>query len=142
MTVSTERTALDARAGYFPRILVACAIAGALAASACGGGSGPKHPAHPAPSPLPAPTSSSQAISSENLGYLWPLTVDRGTLECRPGDLAVFIAPDGAVYALNDNASHAGFADIEPLRATGADGDKISLGALRSKTLGLCHLPG
>ncbi|WP_051021278.1 DUF2511 domain-containing protein [Nocardia araoensis] len=129
-------------ATYFARILAACAIAGALATSACGGGSGPKHPAHPIPSALPAPTSSSQAISSQNMGYLWPLTVDHGTLECRPGDQAVFIAPDATVYALNDNAANAGFADIEPLRATGAGGDKISLGALRSKTLGLCHLPG
>lgn len=142
MTVSEERTALDTRAGYFARILAACAIAGALTTSACGGGSGPKQPAHPIPSVLPAPTSSSQAIASENMGYLWPLTVDHGTLACRPGDLAVFTAPDGTAYALNDNASDAGFADIEPLRATGADGDRISLGALRSKALGLCHLPG
>jgi hypothetical protein len=123
-------------------MLVTGLIAGTLATSACGGGSGPKDPAHPVPSPLPTPISSSQAISSENLGYLWPLTVDRGTLECRPGDLAVFIAPDGTAYALNDNASTAGIASIEPLRATGAGGDKISLGAIRSKTLALCHLSG
>ncbi|WP_174186748.1 DUF2511 domain-containing protein [Nocardia barduliensis] len=117
-------------------------IAGLLATCACGGGSGPKNPAHPTPSPLPAPTSSSQAIRSENLGYLWPLTVDHGTLECRPGDQAVFIDPGGAAYALNDNASDAGVADIEPLRATGADHDKISLGALRTRALALCHVHG
>ncbi|MGW4090802.1 DUF2511 domain-containing protein [Nocardia sp. NPDC004750] len=140
--MSKETAALDTGARYRARILVVCAIAGALATSACGGGSGPKHPAHATPSPLPPPTSSSQAVGSENMGYLWPLTVDHGTLECRPGDVAVFIAPDGTGYALNDNASNAGFADIESLRATGAGGDKISLGALRSKTLGLCHLPG
>ncbi|MFG3617278.1 DUF2511 domain-containing protein [Nocardia sp. NPDC047654] len=113
-----------------------------MATSACGGGSGPKNPEHPVPSHLPPPTSSSQTISSENMGYSWPLTVDHGTLECRPGDLAVFIAPDGTVYALNDNASTAGITSIEPLRATGAGGDKISLGAMRSKTLALCHVSG
>jgi hypothetical protein len=30
--------------------------------------------------PLPAPSSARQAVASENFGYLWPLTVDRGEL--------------------------------------------------------------
>jgi hypothetical protein len=54
----------------------------------------------------------------------------------------VFIAPDGTAYALNGNASDAGVADIEPLRATGAGNDKISLGAMRTKALSLCHQHG
>ncbi|MGY1947782.1 DUF2511 domain-containing protein [Nocardia asiatica] len=132
---------IDARPGIVGRTLFTCLLAGLLATCACGG-SGPRNPAHPSPSPLPPPTSNSQAIRSENLGYLWPLTVDHGTLECRPGDQAVFVAPGGAAYALNDNASDAGVADIEPLRATGADNDKISLGALRTRALTLCHVHG
>ncbi|MBF6228500.1 DUF2511 domain-containing protein [Nocardia abscessus] len=142
MTVSAGHTDFGTRPGGARRALLTCLIAGALASSACGGGSGPKNPAHPTPSPLPPPTSNSQAIRSENLGYLWPLTVDHGTLECRPGDQAVFIAPDGSAYALNGNASDAGVADIEPLRATGAGNDKISLGAMRTKALTLCHQHG
>ena len=45
-----------------------------------------------------------QRISEKNLGYTWPLTVDHGTAECREGDQAVFTAPDGTTYALNDRA--------------------------------------
>ncbi|MEU1523526.1 DUF2511 domain-containing protein [Nocardia rhamnosiphila] len=118
------------------------AVCAALSVSACGGGSGPRDPEHPSPVPLPAPSSARQAVASENFGYLWPLTVDRGELECRPGVQVVFIAPDGESYALNDNAGAAGIADIEPLRATGADGDAIGLGALRSTALGLCAFAG
>ncbi len=91
---------------------------------------------------MPAPTSARQAVASENFGYLWPLTVDRGELECRPGVQVVFIAPDGKSYALNDKAGAAGIPDIAPLRATGADGDAIGLGALRSTALGLCEFAG
>ncbi|WP_223885305.1 DUF2511 domain-containing protein [Nocardia colli] len=120
-------------------LLVGVACCGALTISACGGGSGPKDPAHPSPVPLPEPTSSSQAIGSENLGYLWPFTVDRGTIECRAGEQAVFVAPDGKAYALNDKSEQAGMPSIEPLRASGSGGDKISLGALRSRTLQLCQ---
>ncbi|QBS43144.1 hypothetical protein DMB37_26620 [Nocardia sp. CS682] len=118
----------------------ACSIA--LLISACGGGAGPKSPAQPTPVPLPEPTSSSQPVASENLGYLWPFTVERGTIECRAGDQAVFVAPDGKAYALNENAEQAGVPSIEPLRADGSGGDKISLGAVRSRTLQLCKFAG
>ncbi|MGW6333277.1 hypothetical protein [Nocardia rhamnosiphila] len=49
---------------------------------------------------------------------------------------------DGKSYALDDNAGAAGVPDIEPLRAVGADGDPIGLGALRSTALGLCRFAG
>ncbi|GGL46748.1 DUF2511 domain-containing protein [Nocardia jinanensis] len=111
---------------------------GVVLLTACGAGSGPAEPGHRSPVPLPEPTSNTQQVSGENLGYLWPLTVERGTLECRPGDQVVFVAPDGGSYALNDKAEQAGIPGIEPLRATGADGDAISLGAMRSGALGLC----
>ncbi|MFG1796524.1 DUF2511 domain-containing protein, partial [Nocardia sp. NPDC049149] len=114
---------------------IGLAVTGALVVSACGGGSGSKDPAHPSPVALPEPTSNSQAVASENLGFLWPFTVDRGTIECRAGGQAVFVVPDGTSYALNDKAEQAGLASIEPLRANGSGGDKISLGALRSRAL-------
>ncbi|MGW5382732.1 DUF2511 domain-containing protein [Nocardia sp. NPDC003963] len=123
---------------YFVTIAL-CAV---VSAAACGGGSGPEDPAHPSPIPLPTPTSARQTVASENFGFLWPLTVDRGELECRPGQQVVFLADDGKSYALDDNAAAAGVPEITPLRATGADGDAISLGALRSTALGLCRFAG
>ncbi|HEY2765377.1 MAG TPA: hypothetical protein VGJ13_15410 [Pseudonocardiaceae bacterium] len=111
----------------------------ALALVACSGGSGRSDPAVDSPVPLPPRHGASQQVGQENLAHLWPLTVPRGTMECRRGVQAVFVAPDGTAYALNDQASKAGYPSIEPLRATGADGDRISLGSLRGKTLKLCR---
>ncbi|WP_330228898.1 YebY family protein [Nocardia sp. NBC_00508] len=119
-------------------LFAAAAAAGAIVVTACGGGSGPKNPAHTSPVPLPDPTSSSQVVASENLGYLWPFTIDHGTIECRSGEQVLFIAPDGHAYALNDQAERAGLPSVEPLRATGSGGDKVSLGALRSRAMQLC----
>jgi hypothetical protein len=115
---------------------VSVAIIGVV--SGCGAGS--RNPAHSSPVPLPKPTTNTQQISRENLAYLWPLTADHGTIECRAGNQAVFVAPDGKAYALNDTAKAGGAADIAPLQATGADHSKISLGALRSKALELCNV--
>ncbi|WP_228832784.1 YebY family protein [Nocardia brasiliensis] len=120
-------------------LMAGAALCCALAISACGGGSGPKDPAHRDGVALPEPTSSSQAVASENLGYLWPFTVDRGTIGCRAGEQATFTAPDGKLYALNEKAEQAGLPGVEPLRATGAGGDKVSLGALRSRAMQLCR---
>ncbi|MBF6125391.1 DUF2511 domain-containing protein [Nocardia brasiliensis] len=119
--------------------MAGAALCGAVAISACGGGSGPKDLAHRDGVALPEPTSSSQAVASENLGYLWPFTVDRGTIGCRAGEQATFTAPDGKLYALNEEAEQAGLPGVEPLRATGAGGDKVSLGALRSRAMQLCR---
>lgn len=96
------------------------------------------NPEHPGP----VPSSARQAVASENFGYLWPLTVDGGELQCRPGVRVVSVAPYGKSYALGDNAGAAGIPDIEPLRAAGADGDAIGLGALRGTALGLCEFAG
>ncbi|PXX66369.1 uncharacterized protein DUF2511 [Nocardia tenerifensis] len=123
-----------------PAVLAICC--GVLSIGACGGGSGRPNPSHASPVPLPEPTSSSQAVAAENLGALWPFTVDHGTIECRAGEQAVFTAPDGKSYALNDRAEQAGLPSLEPLRANGSGGDKISLGALRSRTLQLCRFAG
>lgn len=108
-----------------------------LSLAACGGG-GRSDTGGDEPSPLPSPTATKQVISEKNLGYMWPLTVDRGTAECRDGDQAVFTVPDGTTYALNERARKAGYDDIAPVRATGEGGDKVSLGVLLSRTMKLC----
>lgn len=120
------------------RALGGAAVLLCLLGTGCGDGEGPVS-GHTSPVPLPSTTGTAQAVSSENFAYLWPLSVDHGTIECAAGEQAVFVAPDGARYALNENAEAAGVQSIEPLR-TGMPGkDKISLGALRSRALGLCH---
>jgi uncharacterized protein DUF2511 len=117
----------------------------ALFATACavvllaGCGAGQHDPKSTTTVPLPAPTAGNQAVTEANFGYLWPLTVDHGTLECRNRDEVVFVAPDGKSYALNDQAEAAGVPKIDPLQAEGSQGAKISLGALLSTGLGLCE---
>ncbi|MFE9931921.1 DUF2511 domain-containing protein [Streptomyces sp. NPDC005533] len=93
------------------------------------------------PVPLPSPTGTSQEVRKENLRHVWPLTVDRAVMECRGGDQAVVTVPDGTVYALNDRATAAGYADPRPVRAKGENGDEISLGPMLSRTLKLCRAP-
>ncbi|MFJ9847977.1 DUF2511 domain-containing protein [Streptomyces sp. NPDC101150] len=122
------------------RSAVASALAGLalLGLTACGGG-GRSEPHTTDPVPLPSPTAGKQKMSEKNLGYTWPLKVDHGTAECRKDNQAVFTVPDGTTYALNDRARNAGYRDIDPLRASGDKGDKVSLGSLLSKTLKLCR---
>lgn len=141
MTVNNPPTA-NSRRSAINRCAATVALAGLamLALPACGG-SGRTQPDTTDPVALPSPTTTAQRISEKNLGYTWPLTVDHGTAECREGDQAVFTAPDGTTYALNDRAREAGYRDIGPVRATGDGGDKISLGTLLSRTLGLCRVP-
>lgn len=108
-----------------------------LALAACGGG-GRTDTGGDEPTPLPSPTSTKQVITENNLGFMWPLTVDRGTAECRKGDQAVITVPDGTTYALNERARKAGYDDIGPVRASGDSGDRVSLGVLLSRTMKLC----
>lgn len=119
------------------RILCCAAVAG-VALTGCSGG-GRADPAVESPVPLPPPEGRSQQVGQENLAYMWPLTVHRGVMECRGDHQVVFTAPDGKEYALNDKAAEAGYASLDPIHATGTDGDKISLGSLRSKALRLCE---
>ncbi|MFD5298580.1 DUF2511 domain-containing protein [Streptomyces mutabilis] len=124
-----------------PGVLAGLAGLSLLMLTACGG-SGRTDPDTTDPVPLPSPTSTAQQMSEKNLGYTWPLTVDHGTAECREGDQAVFTVPDGTTYALNGRAREAGYRDIGPVRATGDGGDKVSLGPLLSRTMGLCRVSG
>ncbi|MFT7835910.1 DUF2511 domain-containing protein [Saccharothrix sp. BKS2] len=114
------------------------ALCAATLAAVAGCGAGSSDPASTSPVPLPAPTGNRQEVSQANLGYLWPVNVDHGTIECRNGEQAVFIDPDGQAFALNDKAAEAGVPGIEPLRIEGSQGDKISLGALLGHALDLC----
>lgn len=118
-------------------------LAALLTLGACGsGGAGREDPGVDQPvSPAPA-KDGQQRIGEENMGHIWPLSVPEGTIECREPDQAVFTAPDGKTYALNDRAAQADYPSVEPLRAEGADGGKISLGALRSKAMALCSASG
>jgi len=113
-------------------------LAAATALALAGCGAGQRDPASTSGVPLPQATSTRQAVSEANFGYLWPLTIDQGTLECRGAEQVVFIAPDGKEYALNAKAEEAGVPSIETLRVDGSQGDKTSLGALLSTGLGLC----
>ncbi|GAA3137913.1 hypothetical protein GCM10010466_31020 [Planomonospora alba] len=110
----------------------------ALLLTACGG-SGQADPATREPVALPSPTAAAQQVSERNFGYTWPLTVDHGTAECRDGDRAVFTAPDGTTYALNERAREAGYAAVDPVRLSGEGGGKVSLGPLLSRTMKLCR---
>ncbi|MFG2141124.1 DUF2511 domain-containing protein [Streptomyces sp. NPDC048650] len=138
--MNTSPRHAGARYARHPRFAAVLALSGLvlLGLTACGGG-GRSGPHTTDPVPLPSPTAARQKMSEKNLGYTWPLKVDHGTAECRRDNQAVFTAPDGTTYALNDRARHAGYRAIDALRASGDDGDKVSLGSLLSKTLKLCR---
>lgn len=130
-----ERYVLDMKRSAHPFLGLAVLAAVTLSITSCAAGRA--QPGAASPVPLPTPTGSEQAISTANLGYLWPLKVKHGKIACRPGTQAVFIAPDGKAYALNDRASTR-YPSIDPLRENGAGGTFISLGAMRSDALRLC----
>jgi hypothetical protein len=90
------------------------------------------------PVPMPSVSTTSQAVTEAHLVHLWPLTVDHGEVACTEKQYAIFHAPDGTEYALNEAARRHGYADIEPLRRRSGNGALVSLGALRSTALGLC----
>lgn len=141
-TLSTTPSSVSRRPrGRARAVATASAVAGLvlLGASACGGG-GRTDPDTKDPKPLPSPTTTKQEMSEKNLGYTWPLKTGHGTAECREGDQAVFTVPNGTTYALNERAQQAGYRDIGPVRASGDDGDKVSLGSLLSRTMKLCRL--
>jgi len=117
------------------RLIPHVALVGVLLVTACGAGrsssSGPVQP-------MPARSGNIQPVAAVNLGHLWPFSVDHGTLSCQGSDEALFIAPDGTKYALNDKALQAGFLKADPIRAKGASGSQVSLGAVSSDALALC----
>jgi hypothetical protein len=76
----------------------------------------------------------------EGDGLAWPLTVDRGTLNCEPGSRVTFTA-DGTTYAVNGTAKGLGeWADIDPIWADDGSGLglKVNIGDLIEAGLALC----
>lgn len=62
-------------------------------------------------------------------GRTWPLTVDRGQVDCEQGMLLTFTAPDGTRYGINGTAqSKLGLPPIDAIwaRQTTQDGQDIS----------------
>ncbi len=83
---------------------------------------------------------SAKAVSFDDLGDAWPLTVQQGILKCRAGSLALFVAPDGKEYALNGTANSKGYPRINPIWADNAKipGTKKNIGVLIILALELC----
>jgi len=76
----------------------------------------------------------------EGEGRTWPLTVDRGTLDCAPGRSVTF-TDGGTTYALNGTAKSAGeWADIDAIWADDGSGLhlKVDIGDLIDAGLSLC----
>lgn len=71
-------------------------------------------------------------ISSEFYGNDWPLTVDEGTLACRPPRMATIVTTEG-VYALNRAAE-----DIFPSVEAIVEGD-LDISTLTERALQLCE---
>lgn len=120
------------------RLLTLTGLGVLIAVALAGCGAGLAHPQRTHTVPLPAPHGHTQAVSSANFGHLWPLTVSHGQLQCRAGTETVFVTPAGRIYALNRNASLAGVPHITRIRASGAFGGSVSLGALLDTALRLC----
>ncbi|MCW2537469.1 MAG: hypothetical protein JWQ26_3168 [Modestobacter sp.] len=77
----------------------------------------------------------------EGEGRTWPLTVDRGTLDCEPANRVIFTA-DGTTYAVNGTAKGAGeWPDIDPIWADDGSGLglKVDIGDLIGAGLALCE---
>jgi len=82
--------------------------------AACGG-------APPITDPIPGiPPAQQRVIARYELDWQWPLTVGVGTLGCDSG--AVVFRTGGSSYAVNDAARARGFASIEPIHLTQAQG--------------------
>ncbi len=70
----------------------------------------------------------------------WPLTVERGTLDCEPANRVIFTA-GGTTYAVNGTAKGAGeWPDIDPIWADDSSGLglKVDIGDLIDAGLALC----
>jgi hypothetical protein len=84
--------------------------------------------------------SNRRTVSSADFPGEWMLTVDKGELICKAPSTIVFIAPDGAQYAVNGTATSRGYTDIQPIWKDNPEipGTKINIGSLISKGLELC----
>lgn len=83
-------------------------------------------------------------VEKDDYGEAWPLTVDSGVVECRPGDQIVFIH-DGVTYAVNGLArgrmEENGYADVRLIWRDDPSGlqPKVSIAPLILLGLELCQ---
>lgn len=66
------------------------------------------------------PSDQQRTITRSDLSGPWPFTVGSGTLGCKSE--AVMFRTDGRTYAINDAATVAGFAPVEPIRVVQSQG--------------------
>lgn len=74
------------------------------------------------------PVEGTLVVACGNFGAGWPLTVEYGFLRCERGSLAgrpqrrvVFAAPNGAEYALSEDARWVGYSRIAPIFGHGSE---------------------
>ena len=80
-----------------------------------------------------------EAVSREDFGQEWPLTVDSGILACQGAGAVTFTTPDGTTYAVNGLAQSATpYPDIDPIWADAGNGYKVDIGPLIDRGLRLC----
>ncbi|WP_417811042.1 DUF2511 domain-containing protein [Thalassospira alkalitolerans] len=70
-------------------------------------------------------------VSSDQFGKRWPFTVQKGIVDCKPPQSAIFIT-NGKSYQLNGSAMSAGYPPIDPIWRDNPEipGTKISLGEM------------
>lgn len=117
------------------RSLAATVLIAAATLTACGSSDPDAEAAEPQPPPNEA------AVTQDQYGDAWPLTVDEGVLRCDPVDQVIFTGPDGNEWQVNGAAASAGYDDIEPIWADNPsiDGAKVNISPLIDDGLELCE---
>jgi hypothetical protein len=103
------------------------------------------------PGAPPSPTGPSgdahvqSLITKESFGEAWPLTVSRGELGCRRGEVTFIVVDDrngnAVTYAVNAKAKESGHRDISEILADNpkSPGTKKDIGPLIDRGLKLCQ---
>jgi len=81
-----------------------------------------------------------ERVTKSEYGDDWPLTVDSGTVLCRPGHVALFKTENGLVYGVNGTATGNGYAQIDPIWRDHPDieGLKVNIGPITDAALEQC----
>ena len=85
-----------------------------------------------------------RVVTPADLGDQWPLTIDSGTLQCRPfmGSLQILtIKAAGKTWAVNGTAIGQGFPEIDPIWKAHPEipGARITIGPLIDLAKSLCQ---
>lgn len=85
-----------------------------------------------------------RVVTKSDLGDRWPLTVDSGTLRCRPfrDNLQILtIEVDGKIWAVNGTAIGQGFPEIDPIWKGNPEipGARVNIGPLIDLAKSLCQ---